>query len=63
MRFPTDFLWGASTSAYQTEGAWNEEGKAPSVQDMKEIPDGTTDFKVAVIITIALKKMSVYLKS
>ena len=32
MRFPTDFLWGASTSAYQTE----------------EIPDGTSDFKVAV---------------
>ena len=20
--FPSDFLWGASTSAYQTEGAW-----------------------------------------
>ncbi|EJC3739947.1 glycoside hydrolase family 1 protein [Enterococcus faecium] len=48
MRFPTDFLWGASTSAYQTEGAWDADGKAPSVQDMKEIPDGTSDFKVAV---------------
>ncbi len=48
MRFPTDFLWGASTSAYQTEGAWDADGKAPSVQDMKEIPDGTSDFKVGV---------------
>ncbi|MGH1942030.1 glycoside hydrolase family 1 protein [Enterococcus faecium] len=48
MRFPTDFLWGASTSAYQTEGAWDADGKVPSVQDMKEIPDGTSDFKVAV---------------
>ncbi|EMF0095161.1 glycoside hydrolase family 1 protein [Enterococcus hirae] len=46
-KFPTDFLWGASTSAYQVEGAWNEEGKEPSVQDIKSIPEGTTDFKVA----------------
>ncbi|WP_165004560.1 MULTISPECIES: glycoside hydrolase family 1 protein [unclassified Enterococcus] len=48
MKFPTDFLWGASTSAYQTEGAWNEDGKTPSVQDKKEIPSGTSDFKIAV---------------
>lgn len=25
--FPDDFGWGACSSAYQTEGAWNEEGK------------------------------------
>jgi len=48
MKFPTNFLWGASTSAYQVEGAWNEDGKVASVQDMKEIPAGTSDFKVAV---------------
>jgi 6-phospho-beta-glucosidase len=48
MKFPDNFLWGASTSAYQTEGAWNADGKAPSVQDMKEIPAGTSDFTVAV---------------
>lgn len=46
-KFPNDFLWGASTSAYQVEGAWNTDGKGPSVQDVKEIPAGTTDFKVA----------------
>jgi len=47
-KFPKSFLWGASTSAYQVEGAWNEDGKEPSVQDVKQIPAGTTDFKVAV---------------
>ncbi|MFK4567810.1 glycoside hydrolase family 1 protein [Enterococcus sp. UD-01] len=46
-KFPKDFLWGASTSAYQVEGAWADDGKGPSVQDVKEIPAGTTDFKVA----------------
>ena len=46
--FPDNFFWGASTSAYQVEGAWNKDGKGPSVIDMrKEYPKGTTDFKVA----------------
>lgn len=42
-----DFLWGASSSAYQVEGAWNEDGKEPSIQDVRTVPEGTTDFKVA----------------
>ena len=32
--FPANFLWGAASAAYQVEGAWNEDGKGPSVWDL-----------------------------
>ena len=46
-KFPENFLWGASTSAYQIEGAYNQDGKGMSVQDIYETPEGITDFKEA----------------
>lgn len=27
MEFPKNFIWGAATSAYPMEGAWDAEGK------------------------------------
>ncbi len=45
--FPDNFLWGASTSAYQFEGAAAEDGKGLSVMDMGNHPPGVADFSVA----------------
>lgn len=46
-QFPEKFLWGASTSAYQVEGAVAEDGKSPSIIDMYEHPKDVADFSVA----------------
>ena len=32
--FPKDFLWGSATAAPQIEGAWNEDGRTPSIWDV-----------------------------
>ncbi|WP_077329715.1 glycoside hydrolase family 1 protein [Virgibacillus siamensis] len=51
-RFPNDFLWGSASASYQIEGAWDEDGKAPSVWDnFVQIPGKTfkgTNGNVAV---------------
>lgn len=34
MGFSKDFMWGAASAAYQVEGAWQEDGRTPSVWDV-----------------------------
>ncbi|MCI1963459.1 MAG: glycoside hydrolase family 1 protein [Ancrocorticia sp.] len=47
--FPPHFLWSGSTSAYQVEGAWNDDGKGPSVIDVgNHTKPGIADFTVCV---------------
>lgn len=45
MKFPDNFLWGAASAAAQIEGAWNEDGKCPSIWDTapaKRLKNGET---------------------
>jgi beta-glucosidase len=41
--WPARFLWGASTSSYQIEGAANEDGRAPSIWDVRSRTPGKVD--------------------
>lgn len=38
MSFPKNFIWGAASAAAQIEGAWDEDGRTPSVWDT--LPQG-----------------------
>jgi len=46
MSFPKEFLWGAASAATQIEGAWNEDGKCPSIWDVagNHIKNGDNTF-------------------
>lgn len=37
--FPKDFFWGGAIAANQAEGAWDVNGKGPSMADIEELPE------------------------
>ena len=47
MSFPSNFLWGASSSSAQIEGGYNEDGRGLSIWDVKELNSGTCSFHYA----------------
>lgn len=42
MGFRSDFVWGAAAASYQIEGAWQADGKGPSVWDQFSHEPGNT---------------------
>lgn len=47
VKFPTDFLWGVSSSAFQIEGASTEDGKGLSTVDTRKVKEGIADTAIA----------------
>lgn len=47
-KMPQTFFWGNSVSSMQTEGAWNIDGKGPSVYDVRPATATTSDWHDAI---------------
>ena len=48
--FPKNFLWGGATAANQFEGAWDQDGKGPSIMDMMTGGSNTRARKITPVL-------------
>ena len=55
--FPEDFLWGGATAANQYEGAYLENGKLPSVADVRIAMLNFIRLMKVLIFIIIIKKI------
>lgn len=49
-KFPENFYWGGALAANQVEGAWNEDGKGPSITDVMAAGSHETPRRIATEI-------------
>ena len=49
-KFPENFYWGGALAANQVEGAWNEDGKGPSITDVMAVGSHETPRRIATEI-------------
>lgn len=62
INFPKDFIWGTASSSYQTEGAYNRDGKGASIWDTfcqkaVSLLTALTE-RLPAVIMITMKKIS-----
>ena len=55
--FPENFMWGGAASAFQIEGAYNEDGKGLSIQDV--LPHGMASKPGDGIVSENLKLIAI----
>ena len=56
-QFPTDFVWGVATAAFQTEGGQSADGRGPSVWDVFEkVPGHVKDGSDATVATDSYRR-------
>ena len=54
INFPKDFIWGTASSSYQTEGAYNRDGKGASIWDTfcRKVPSQKAPMAQLPVVTM-----------
>lgn len=63
INFPKDFIWGTASSSYQTEGAYNRDGKGSLLSGIRSVRKAVSLLtalteRLPAVIMITMKKIS-----